>query len=277
MCRRKASFIRLLERRHARSASSKARSFVSALVVVPRGQAIPRGTHRLSKSFRSAERLVHRARSAGHEHWAFGPRASSLSSFGISTVSGGHQFIGLRRVGRAPGGRRPGTPRFIEGVRQRRLTTRCSGLATLAAELDIVRPHILKTVRVVARRRSFSQGARESESSWRGVSARCFSELIVFPRGKASLLGARPASKSFGAQRGSRIVASVAWHEEKIFGPVLHRSARSSYRPFPERSVHRESWPGSVRRLFVRGRLLSSGEAGWGLTPRCSGLACARR
>ena len=48
-----------------------------------------------------------------------------------------------------------------------------------------------------------------------------FSELIVLPRGKASPLGARLASKSFGAQRVSCIMASVAWHQGNIFGLVF--------------------------------------------------------
>ncbi len=233
----------------ALSAWSTARGRTSALFIIPRGQVGPSSQRRISESIRSAERLVLRARGASHESRAFGPRPHR------HVPSACHRFrkcrfIGIRR-GKSPGASCSGSAPAHQGGPERGLTTRCSGLASLAAELDIVRPHIWKAARVLAPRRSksgrFIESIRSSLSA-RGLSPRCFSFGPHHLSSRSGLLSRRAAR--------AEIIRSTArlahralglGHEGRSPGPVLHRSARPRVSPFQEKPVQRAAARESAR------------------------------
>jgi hypothetical protein len=126
----------VLGQRGPRRAASSRRSSSSLGV-----RSAPSSPRRTSKSLRSAERLVRRARGAGHESRAFGPRPHrSVRSLYRSFRK--RQYIGKWR-GKQPSASGFGSTPAQQGGPERGLTTRCSGLATLAAELDIVRCAII--------------------------------------------------------------------------------------------------------------------------------------
>ncbi len=159
-------------------------------------------------------------------------------------------FIGIRR-GKSPGASCSGSAPAHQGGPERGLTTRCSGLASLAAELDIVRPHIWKAARVLAPRRSksgrFIESIRSSLSA-RGLSPRCFSFGPHHLSSRSGLLSRRAAR--------AEIIRSTArlahralglGHEGRSPGPVLHRSARPRVSPFQEKPVQRAAARESAR------------------------------
>ena len=123
-----------------------ARGFVSALVVITRGKVQPASKRRLSKSFRSAERPPHRARGVRYKKRAHDPvpHRSARGANSSFKEASAHREAAQE----SNRGCRFGIAAARRGAHERGLTTRCSGLATLAAELDIVRPRILKTALV---------------------------------------------------------------------------------------------------------------------------------
>ena len=117
-----------------------ARGFVSALVVITRGKVQPASKRRLSKSFRSAERPPHRARGVRYKKRAHDPvpHRSARGANSSFKEASAHREAAQE----SNRGCRFGIAAARRGAHERGLTTRCSGLAALAAELDIVRPQI---------------------------------------------------------------------------------------------------------------------------------------
>ena len=209
------------------------------------------------------------------------PRASSLRSFHISPVSGtvcaSGVVAGVRSEPFVRG-------RLLSsGEAGRGLTPRCSGLivsrcAPSSSPLNSISlGHTYgsgSSCRVV---HAPTSGTRARSNIITGPAVLLLSEVIASSRGGATLHGTRRVFEAVSECKASSASGPAAPYGSSAFGLVLIVPFVPHSIRFRKRLFVGNRRQGLVRRPFVGQGFRLSGQAGCGLTPRCSGLACARR